>query len=222
MDENLLPLMFWTVSRCICESLPDSWVLTWVSDEASLKKREFFRNLLRMSQHVFAALQARFDDLLQDDRFGFPNVFFDLDPARDFYTRYLQRLPDVKLLSIALPEIYWAEFKEFTPPDGAAENGVRKKLRERKMLESEALFRGFEILGYDCASFCSFVCNSLEGEYHTKLGITFNSNGLIDDYEHAVRAADFTMLDEVGAEPLLWRPWLVSEYPLTTQGGTIT
>ena len=28
--------------------------------------------------------------------------------------------------------------------------------------------------------------------------------------------ADFTMLDEVGAEPLLWRPWLVSEYSLET------
>jgi hypothetical protein len=175
-----------------------------------------------MSQYDLAALQARFDKLLQDDKFGFPNVFFDLDLARDFYTRYLQHLPDVKLLSIALPEIYWAEFiKEFTNPDGVAENGVRKKLRERNKLEREALGRGFEILGYDCASFCSFVCNSLEGEYHTKLGITFNANGLIDDYEHAVRAADFTTLDEVNAEPLWWRPWSVSEYALTSRGEVI-
>jgi hypothetical protein len=81
-------------------------------------------------------------------------------------------------------------------------------------LEPEASFRGFEILGHDDASFCSFVCNALERDYDKALGIALNTNGLINSYQDAVRAADYTMRDEVGAEPLLWQPWLVSEYAL--------
>ena len=63
--------------------------------------------------------------------------------------------------------------------------------------------------------FHSFVCNALENEYLERLHISLNPNGLIDRYDDAVRAADHTNLDEVGAEPVLWLPWLISEYPLS-------
>jgi hypothetical protein len=75
--------------------------------------------------------------------------------------------------------------------------------------------RGFEILGEEWGEwFHSFVCNSLENEYVERLHLSLNKNGLIDCYEDAVRATDHTNLDEVGAEPVLWQPWLISEYPL--------
>jgi hypothetical protein len=170
---------------------------------------------LRQDEASFHQLQQEFDRLLDNGEFGFPNVFFSVALARNFYSKYLRHLPDVKLLSIALPEDCWEVFiQEFAPAGNVAENGVRQKLRARCPLEPEASFRGFEILGHDYASFCSFVCNSLERDYDKELGITLNANGLISSYKHAVRAADYTMLDEVGAEPLLWHPWLISEYAL--------
>jgi hypothetical protein len=170
---------------------------------------------LRQDEVSFHQMQREFDKLLDDGEFGFPNVFFSLALARNFYSKYLRHLPDVKLLSIALPKDYWEAFiREFAPVGNVAENGVRQKLRARCPLEPEASFRGFEILGHDYASFCSFVCHALEGDYDKALGIALNTNGLINSYQDAVRAADYTMLDEVGAEPLLWQPWLISEYAL--------
>ncbi len=55
------------------------------------------------------------------------------------------------------------------------------------------------------------MCNSLETDYSTKLNISFNRNGLIDNFEDAEKAADFTNSPEVGAEPVLWQPWAIIE-----------
>jgi hypothetical protein len=160
-------------------------------------------------------MQLEFDAFLENDKFGFPNVFFDLQLAQRFCSQYLQHLSEVKLLSIALRAEECANFiTHYTPPPQVAENGVRRKLRAGQSIEEQAQFRGFEILGHDGASFCSFVCNSLEKDYHEKLGIRFNQHGLIDYYIDAQRAANYAMLDEVGAEPYLWHPWAISEYPL--------
>ena len=214
MDENLLPSVFWSISRCICEIFPDSWVFTWVTDQTA-RRREAIREILQLSEIEFFQMQTRFDRLLDNDEFGWPNVFLDADLARDFYASHLDHLPNIKLLSIALPEVYWTEFiEESAPSENVGESGVRRMLRKRQALRASASVRGFEILGFDLAGFHSFVCNSLETDYHTRLNITLGPNGLIEDYEDAVRAADYTALDEVMAEPALWRPWLVSEHSL--------
>ena len=214
MDENLLPPVFWSVSRCICEIRPDSWVFTWVTEQTA-RQRKAMRERLQLGERDFYEMQARFDRLLDDDAFGWPNVFLDADLARDFYATYLRHLPDIKLLSIALPDVYWTAFIEETaPPENVGESGVRRMLGKRQALGASASARGFEVLGFDGAGFHSFVCHSLETDYDTRLQITLGPNGLIEDYEDAVRAAEYTALDKVGAEPELWRPWLVSEHSL--------
>jgi hypothetical protein len=214
MDENLLPPVFWSVSSCICEIFPDSWVFTWVTDQTA-RRHEAIREILQLSEADFFQMQTRFDWLLDNDEFGWPNVFLDADLARDFYASHLDHLPNIKLLSIALPEVYWTEFiEESAPSENVGESGVRRMLRKRQAPGASASVRGFEILGFEMAGFHSFVCNSLETDYHARLDITLRPNGLIGDYEDAVRAADYTALDEVMAEPALWRPWLVSEHSL--------
>lgn len=214
MDSALLPSPFWSVSRCICRSWPDSWIFTWTTDSRSQQQRQQFREVLGLDEAGFQLLQEKFDELLNRDAFGFPNVFYSLHLARDFYSEFLSHLPNVRLLSAALPEVYVDTFiEEYTPGQGIGESGVRRKLREHIPIESHSRFRGFEVLGFNYANFCSFVCNSLETGYHTRLGIAFNQNGLIDQYEEAARAAEYTNQNEVGAEPYWWLPWLISEYP---------
>jgi hypothetical protein len=76
--------------------------------------------------------------------------------------------------------------------------------------------RGYEVLGSEAGgSFHTFACHGLEADYVEKLGLSLNSNGLISDYNDAVRASDYTNLDSTGTEPVPWFPWLVFELPLT-------
>jgi len=214
MHKDLLPPMLWSASTHICKSLPDAWVFTWTADKHSVTERETYRNSLNLSQNKFLEMQTWFDALLNEDLFGYPNVFFDLEYARLAYHRFFQ-IPNVKLLSIALSEIFVDDFiEEFTPGPGIGENGVRKKLRQKVALEEDGQFLGYEILGHDYANFCSFLCNSLEKEYQTGLGIAFNEFGLIQTYGDALKAAEYTMRPDVGAEPLSWHPWRVSKYTL--------
>lgn len=208
MNKTLLPAKFWTVSNCICEIYPDTWIFS--RDSHSTDDRQ---KILKLDAANFKFLQAWADELMTNDALGWPNVFLNEATARLFYLQYLTHLPDIKLLSIALPEPYLIEFIKENPGQGGC--GVYKKLQQRQFIDSGVISRGFEILGAEYGgSFHSFVCNSLETAYGEHLSISLNQNGLVDGYADAVKAAHYSNLDEVGAEPVLWQPWLISEYPL--------
>ena len=212
-NEEFFPPIIWSASHHICEIYPDSWILPWVLDDHSAKKREHNQEILNLDDEAFHALQVEFNDLFNKDEFGFPNVFPSLAVARNFHGRYLKHLSNIKLLSISLADEYWEEFiQETEPGESMGEHGIRLKLRSRYSVEPEAMFKGFDILGYDHGQFCSYICNSLQDDYSQKFGVSLNQNGFIENYEDARKAADYTMLDETKAEPYLWFPWLISEY----------
>jgi hypothetical protein len=73
---------------------------------------------------------------------------------------------------------------------------------------------GFEPLGYDYGGFHSFICNSLEKDYSKDLHLPINEHGRFSELAACERAVEYTRLDSTGAEPALWQPWLVVEYPL--------
>jgi hypothetical protein len=202
-NKTLLPAKFWTVSTCICEIYPDTWIFSGTSK--STKPTINYQEILKLDDESFKSLQATADEMFRKD-----------ETARQFYVQYLRHLPDIKLLSIALSEPDAVEFIEENKPEpGMGEGGVYIKLQQRQLLDSSAMPRGFEVLGDEWGGqFHSFICNSLETDYAERLNISLNQNGLIDSYEDAVRAANYTNLDEVGAEPALWQPWLISEYLL--------
>jgi hypothetical protein len=214
MNKSFLPARFWTVSKCICEIIPDTWVFSWASK--STTSTVDYQDILKLDEEGFKSLQAWADEKFRKDELGWPNLFLNLETAKQFYVQYLRHLPDIKLLSIALPDSYWHEFiEENRPEPGMGEGGVYTKLQQRELLQGSVISRGFEILGDEWGGqFHSFVCNSLETAYAEQLNISLNQNGLIDSYEDAVKATNYTNLDEVGSEPALWQPWLISEYPL--------
>ena len=213
MNEKFFPPIVWSASHHICEIYPESWIFTWTSDDVSTKERERNRAILKLEDDAFHSLQLEFDNLFNQNEFGFPNVFYSLTSARNFYKRYLKHLSNIKLLSIALADEYWEQFiQETVPGKNMGEPGMRMKLRARSNVEPEAMFRGFEVLGYDHSQFCSYICNSLEDDYSKKFSILLNRNGFIEDYNDAKRAAEYTRSEEAEAEPYLWLPWLISEY----------
>ena len=214
MNEEFFPPLIWSASHHICEIYPDSWILPWVSDDNSAKERERNQEILKLDDDAFHALQLEFNDLFNQDEFGFPNVFLSPAVARNFHVRYLKHLSNIKLLSIALADECWEEFiQETEPGENMGEHGIRTELHARRSIEPETTFMGFEVLSYNYGQFCSYICNSLQDDYSKKFGISLNKDGLIEDYNDARKAAEYTMSDEAKAEPYLWFPWLISEYP---------
>jgi hypothetical protein len=147
---------------------------------------------------------------------GFPGTFFRRELALEFSERFLLGGPELKLIGIGLPEAYVAEFLEEGAP-GASEGvpGIYQAVEARTQLDEGGASLGFEPLGYESGSFHSFVCNSLEKDYSQVLNLKLNRHGRFTDLAACESAVEFTRRDSTGAEPSLWQPWQVVEYPKT-------
>ncbi|MBK8010207.1 MAG: hypothetical protein IPK13_02605 [Deltaproteobacteria bacterium] len=91
-------------------------------------------------------------------------------------------------------------------------SGLYTVMTRRRPLEVGGRALGFEILGFDLASFHSSLCHRLEKDFADKLGVHLNPEGFIADEDSARRCAEYTGLDATGAEPALWQPWQVVLY----------
>jgi hypothetical protein len=210
MNKEILPAMIFSISSCVCKIYPDIWALSWVKN--SEEEIEKVKTDLNLDNSGFFELQRYADLLFNSNKFGWPNVFFDINTPGEFYHKYMKDIPHIKLLGIGLSEEYVNKFLEKEKPlHGHGKPGVYENLSCHKYMETSKEL-GFEILGYDSGSFHSFICNRLETDYRDRLNIRLNENGLIESYDDAAHAAEYTMKDDVGAEPALWMPWVIYEY----------
>lgn len=215
MNAKILPPFIWSASRCLCEKVPDAWIFPWNNNPDPREERNRYQSALGLNNDEFKELQSQFDKLFDVDEFGYPNVFMSRTLAEDFYARYFYKLPNIKLISISLPEDEVANFiKEYKLPKGAGENGITKKLRQHQILETDGICLGFEVLGYDYADFHSLICGSLEEELVSKYKIKFNQFGLIDRFESTISVVRDIREGTLFPEEGYWASWLVSEYTL--------
>ena len=205
--------LFWTVSGCICPIYPGAWGLPWV--KISQEERERISRELDLHPAEFQALQTWVNDQMEGGNFGWPDVFLEPEPARQFYRSYLRQLPRISLIRIALPETYLEEFTRLgKPAEGSGEPGVYAGIRRGVLIEPGQEDLGYDILGYDLGSFHSSACHYLYKDFKDELGISLNEIGLIEDYDQAVRAAEYTRQPGRGVEPALWQPWLLTAVDL--------
>jgi hypothetical protein len=168
--------------------------------------------LLGLTPSGFEAMREYVEQLRVDGRYGWPNVFLDLTAAREYRRRYCCEVRGVRLLGIALAGPRSEQFlTDAAPFKDQDEPGVFKATSARRPPPGDASLRGFEVLGYECGEFHSFICNGLEREYAV-LGMQLNEFGLLDDLIDAERAAEFTNLESTGAEPVPWDAWRIDEY----------
>lgn len=215
MDKgNLLPEKLWSGSSHICPKFPDDWILGWHSnrDTEAQRERENAREIMKISVDEFAVAQKDFNELLSKDQFGFPNVFMNRNIALEKYHQYFAAVPDLKLLGFCLPETYLVKF--FVQCDAPGfepftRNGVYQKLKQQEILEEQPI--GYDLLGFDGADYCSFLCGSMTGEIHDKYGVQFNEFGLVSDYQQAENVSQAIWKKERTAEEGFWAPWLVFE-----------
>jgi len=205
----LLPSTLWTVSTCICDTLPDSWAIPWSQD--SHEELAAARRLLGLTADRFKLMQTHVEELLAR-RYGWPNVFLDLTAAREFLREYAADVPQIRLLGISLPIARLDRFlSEGAPFKEQAAPGIFEAASARTAPAAGGSLRGFEVLAYEHGAFHSFICNGLESEYASR-GLQLNEASLLPSLGDAERATEFTMLDSTGAEPVPWEAWKIDEY----------
>lgn len=217
-EPRLLPARIVTVSDCSATVHPEDWALPWC-DSTPDELREA-RSALGLDDSGLEELRSWVARALDQGRYGWPSVFYELGDAREFLGRFLGSLQRLRIVGLSMARDVATEFVDQEgPPDGKGGSGVWTMLGRKKRLSRRLKPLGFDVLGAEWGgSFHTFSCNSLERELNEELGVTFNEWGLIDDYSKAVMASDHVNRDDVASEPLDWYPVRLDDYPLAEAG----
>ncbi len=148
-------------------------------------------------------------------------MFYTLEGARQARVALLPPDLDIVLFGLGLHESHAAEFLAAAkPPErkpGLAqvgESGIFECVKAGKYIAEGGEPAGFELLATDGGVLtCSWLCSGLERECAKRLGVPTNSAGLAPTHIEALRCAAYISREDVGAEPGLWLPWLLTLYP---------
>jgi hypothetical protein len=199
INGSIVPSTILSVSPCICNTYPDGF--NWYRD----------RQLSEFDNKMIKNFKGWMGKKLDDQQIGWPNVFYDLEITREFYKRFLSSLSKIRCIGIGLK----AEFiKNFLDCLISYEEGVPQCLIQKKILEEEGEFLGFEVLGYDICSFHSYLCNGLEEEL-PQFAISLNSEGLIDDFKQAIQFSESISNRGDELEVDYYCPWALYEYKIS-------
>jgi hypothetical protein len=206
MSSDLLPAFFATLSDCLSDFAFEFW---WNEENVAGATR-------------FGVAEERLADLISwyriefDRRLGAPNVAFSIGVISEFVRSFVEDATGFVILGCGLSEDHRAQLLQgHRAAVGMGEYGVYEMLEANHRFEAGGTVLGFELISYEYGLEHSWICNSLEREVQSRLGISPNPNtGLLDPYEDAVVVADYMNRDDVGAEPGLWLPWLVVQYPI--------
>lgn len=206
MNNNVLHELVLSASRCICNFYPDIDII-W---SESKEKKETYRKTLMLDNHSYGEMECWINERFKNN-FNFPNVFNNYESAVEFHHKFLDGLNDLRIIGIALPN----KFRDiFLEEQDDLRYGVCKNLSQSLRISLEGTVLGYEILGFEYGGFHSYICNDLEDYYYDKFNFKLNDNGLISTLDEAEIFSDYTNEEIEGAEPVLWLPWVLLEYPL--------
>ncbi len=213
MAQDLLPDKIYTPSYCICGQHPDYIALPWVT--ASEEAHKTYHEKLQLSEEEYLEMQIYVEEAFNKEKYGWFSIFLDLEAAREFTRRFLRKVADVKLRALGVTgEFRQFLLEEYKPKNNQGVFGMYLALKSGQVIDINTGFRGFEVLGWNYFELHSFICNSLERNFVGELGIKLNENGLIDNWQDASRAADYTNDPDTGGEPVVWSSWAIVEIPL--------
>lgn len=212
MDKAVVHESVLSVSECICTHYPDISIL-WGNSEV---KKDSYMDQLGLSLTTFQLLEQWIEKHRKTGDMLFPQVFSNLNAAQTFVDRFLNHLPDIRIISIGLPEQYKVDFLEDIAAFSSKNSepyGVEKMVSQHISPDTDGAKKiGYEVLGFDSGLFHSYVCNGLERDFYHHFNTSLNSHGLIHTFEEADRYSDYC--NELGeaTEEVLWFPWAIFEY----------
>jgi hypothetical protein len=211
MSSDLLPERILTVCDCIADSAPGTWGIAWTVDSAdSRRDRAALFGLHGADLDAFISWSTSGCD---SGRVGWPGMFLDLDAARELRRTFLPAGVETVVLGLALPAQLRDRFVEATrPAAGMGVPGVVQAVVSGAHPAQGGRPLGFDVLGWDCSGFHSYLCNGLEVEFERALGMRPNARGFFDTELDATRCAEHAGQGTTGAEPALWLPWQILAY----------
>jgi hypothetical protein len=214
MDTSLVPPRIRTASGCLARIAPDTWAIDWAGRDEAERVSAATRFGIPPDQltGLIEWVTRRFDK-----DFLWPNVFLTLEGAREFCATFVPADSDAFILGLALSseDVDGLPGRtESAPTEG--ETGLHRSLARRLPPREGGVRLGSEVLGAERdGTLHSYLCNGLEFAFSRELGARPNEHGLFDDHDLARRCAGYAGREDVGAEPVPWRAWVLTEYPRT-------
>jgi hypothetical protein len=217
MSPELIPDKVLSASGCICQFFPDDWAIEWTSESADDRSNQaaaFGISTIDLPKVVTWATESF------SKAFGWTSAFYSLEAAQEARTRFLPDDSEIVIFGLGLHDSDVEDFLKAAKPEpkrpGYApmgETGVFQCVSGAKKIATGGNAAGFELLAINFGLLtCSWLCNGLEKDCASELGIVPNRHGFVQSYADALRCAEFISRDETGAEPGLWLPWLVTIY----------
>lgn len=216
VSAELMPDHIISASDCISPFIPDTWCIEWANDTQDSRIKEAGRFGLGIDD-LFEV--TRWATSLFGRSIGWPNLIFNFETAEELVSRFISKVPGVRILELCLHRDMVQEFcvKAEPPPQqpGFAPNGrqgIHEAILKNRAPLQNGVILGFEPIVFDHSLSCSWLCNRLETLVEESLGIRPNSHGFIDDLEEAFRCVEYISRDDTGSEPGLWLPWLIIDH----------
>ncbi|RRB07393.1 hypothetical protein [Larkinella rosea] len=209
-DWSPIPEVY-TCSTCINDSLLNTWSYRWVNERVDhLNTAE---ELVGLNSANVTAIRHWTDKKLAVGEIGYPNVFMDLNTAREYRQKFFPHLDSVKLLAMYFDEpAAEAIIQELKPKTATMGECGLDQMLSRKVPENEdndETTIGYDLVGIEMGgSFHSFHCHGIGVELTEKFGLTLNQFGLFDYCADWKPVLDAFKNGEIGVEPV---PWFVAK-----------
>ncbi|MEH7451207.1 hypothetical protein [Gottfriedia acidiceleris] len=212
MDKEIIPDKIISVSECICDIHPEINVFWGGSKENKLK----YIKDLNISVDKYKEIEIWIQDKFDMNEFEYPQIFPSLNLAKEFFSKFLNHVKDLRIIGIGLPNNYVDSFLdgEGTINKSTEErSGIENVLIKKEFISSDTgSIKGYEVLGYESNTFHSYLCNGLEKDFKNQLDFSLNEDGFIKTLDEAERCCDIANEEDLGTEPVFWLPWAIFEY----------
>ena len=192
-------------SRCLIDLLPE----IWPRDHSGSTEESLIKNARQLAPKFGTPAIDTLTNLIQAGRFGYPSTFLDLAGAISFFDEARLEGDVMVVFGIGLASEYLDKFLGDIAPNEEC-CGIPFATRQHQLLEAGYAL-GWELLGYEGASFHSWLCNQLDVQA-IALGRRLEPGILLPDYVTATAVADFCNSPAAHGEPVRWLPWQLVEY----------
>jgi hypothetical protein len=203
---DLLPSILFTMSDCFTKVVRD--IIQLQSDNY-----DNVREAIADEAREFGIPEAQIPELLswakaQRNQNYF--VFRDVEPALELRGRFVTDA-STRVLGIGLPTSLLDSFESQLPKDVNRGIGLAELVNQRLPPAEGGNVLGFEPLGFEATKFHSWLCHDAPDKVYQRFGIRPNGFGLIDKLDDALQVNEYLL--QTGAEPAIWEPWLLVDYP---------
>jgi hypothetical protein len=202
---SMLPRNILTLSNCFADVAPDMWAVDW--EDLTDQDRAIEAAKFGIPAKVIPELVKWFSTEIGPD---YPNAFASATMAQEFSKRFVTR-DRAATIGIGLHKTALPSFNAQLNKDVNRGLGLVERLQRGQALPDGGTLQGYEPLGYSGMHFHTWLCHISADEVNSRLGIRPNENGLIPTLEEGIQVVRY--LTETGAEPAIWEPWIVVEYP---------